>query len=615
MRSRALRIVAMLLTVMLVLVMVGCGNTGGKAVTEAGLYQAGTYVGVAQGKMGDIKVEVTFSENAIDKIEVVEFNETKGTADGAIDKIPARIIEGQTLVVDAVTGATATGDAIIQAVEDCVLQAGGDLTALKIGAEQKEKQVQTLEADIAVIGSGLSGLSTAISALENGASVIVVEKQAALGRSFATSFGNVMMAQVEENEAYHKAKSDDTLDQAIERWSKMTMQGGQEGIPYPDYERVKEIIVDSGATIAWLEQHGLEYQISFTKEQRGADIVKPVTDGNQVAGELVIERLTNSLKEQGATILTEATATELIEADGGVVGVKASSPDKNFVIHAKNVVLATGGFGGSEEYIEQLIPDILATGYQFSGTGVNTGDGMTMGAQVGAALYEDGWIIPSPGKLLPSKKLTDLNVNFNKLNSYSPLEGGVTDKLMLVNQAGQRMTNEAGPGVVIAADLIDAKEAPYYILFDSSSEEVVSLLETGLDSGDIYKANTMAELEKLSKMNHLVSTFNEYQSMAKKGVDTEFKKPAEMLQAYAAEGPYYLVKFVPDFVATMGGLKTTGDCQVVREDGTAIDGLYAVGELAHRFLYNRAHFGNASNSASLTMGRNVGKLLAEQVQQ
>lgn len=478
-----------------------------------------------------------------------------------------------------------------------------------------EKAEEVMETDIVVVGSGISGMSTALSALENGASVIVVEKQAALGRSFVTSFGNVMMAQVEENEEFHKTESDDTLEKALERWNTITNQGGNEAIAYPDYERVEEIIIESGETISWMEELGVPFEPSFTKEERGADIVKVTPEGEERGGARLVETFIAKLEERGATVLSSTEATELIEEDGEIVGIKANSKETNYEIKANSVVLATGGFGGSEDYVKELIPDIVDVGYQFTGTGVNTGDGITMAKAVGAAMYEDGWIIPWPGKLLPSKTLTDVNGEFRQLNAISQLEGGFIDELMLVGNNGNRITNESGSGVVVTADLIDSKKAPYYILFDSSSEEVVSIIESGLETADVFKAASIDELAELSEMDNLAVTFNNYQAMAEAGEDTEFNKPAEMLKSYSEEGPYYLVRFVPDFVATMGGLKTTDAYQVIREDETPIEGLYAVGETAHRFLYNRGHFGNASNSASLTMGRLVGKSLAEKAQE
>lgn len=485
------------------------------------------------------------------------------------------------------------------------------LVGCTTGVQESNTKEETLEADIVVIGSGISGMSTAISALQNGASVIVVEKQAALGRSFVTSFGNVMMAQVEENNEFHKTESDDTLDKALERWENMTNQGGKEGLQYPDYNRVKDIIVESGSTINWLEDLGIPFQPSFTKEQRGADIVKVVPVGEEKGGARLVETFIAKLEEYGATVLSGTTATDLIEENGKVVGIKASSGKTDYVIKAKSVVLATGGFGGNQDYVKEFIPNIIETGYQFTGNGTNTGDGMTMAKMVGAAIYEDGWIVPGPGKLLPSKTLTDINGEFRNLNGISQLIGGNINELMLVNNDGSRVTNEAGPGVVVAAELIDGNKGPYYFLFDSSSEEVVSILETGIETEDVLKADTIDELAKSANMNELGKTLDNYQEMVKSGLDTEFNKPTDALKEYAGEGPYYLVRFVPDFVATMGGLKTTDQYQVIRDDETPIEGLYAVGEVAHRFLYNRGHFGNASNSASLTMGRTVGEMLAK----
>ena len=91
-----------------------------------GSYTPGTYTGTAAGKNGDVKVEVTFSANAIDSVKVVEHSETAGISDGAIENIPAAIVEHQSLAVDTVSGATITSDAILKAVADAVAQAARD---------------------------------------------------------------------------------------------------------------------------------------------------------------------------------------------------------------------------------------------------------------------------------------------------------------------------------------------------------------------------------------------------------------------------------------------------------------------------------------------------------
>ena len=104
--------------------------TEAPAGTEA-LYTAGTYTASAKGNNGDVTVSVTFSDTAITAVEVTAHGETAGISDAAIEKIPAAIVEGQTLAVDAVSGATNTSNAILTAVADCVSQAGGNPDALK----------------------------------------------------------------------------------------------------------------------------------------------------------------------------------------------------------------------------------------------------------------------------------------------------------------------------------------------------------------------------------------------------------------------------------------------------------------------------------------------------
>ena len=93
------------------------------------------------------------------------------------------------------------------------------------------------------------------------------------------------------------------------------------------------------------------------------------------------------------------------------------------------------------------------------------------------------------------------------------------------------------------------------------------------------------------------------------GADEALGKKADMLAAYG-DGPFYLVKFVPSYVATMGGVKTDASCQALGENGSVIPGLFAVGEATHRFMYNRSFVRHCSNSSALTMGRLTGAALA-----
>lgn len=93
-----------------------------------------TFEGTGTGRNGDIKVEITMDGDRIASVVVTEHQETAGIADPALERIPAEIVEYQSLGIDAVSGATITSDGILEAVEDALGKAGADVEAFKNAA-------------------------------------------------------------------------------------------------------------------------------------------------------------------------------------------------------------------------------------------------------------------------------------------------------------------------------------------------------------------------------------------------------------------------------------------------------------------------------------------------
>lgn len=112
----------------LALMLAACSSS---SAASTGKYTAGTYTGTGKGNNGDVTVEVVFTADAIKSVTVKDNSETAGISDPAIEQIPGEIVDKQSLAVDTVSGATHTSDAIIEAVSDCVTQAGGDPASLK----------------------------------------------------------------------------------------------------------------------------------------------------------------------------------------------------------------------------------------------------------------------------------------------------------------------------------------------------------------------------------------------------------------------------------------------------------------------------------------------------
>lgn len=104
----------------------------------------------------------------------------------------------------------------------------------------------------------------------------------------------------------------------------------------------------------------------------------------------------------------------------------------------------------------------------------------------------------------------------------------------------------------------------------------------------------------------LEATVSRYNQMCENNVDEDYSKPATHLRAIG-EGPYYMIQMLPGACDTLGGVKTNYDQRVVREDGSAIEGLFAVGAMTNGVYYNQSYF----SGSQLTFASTTGKLAAE----
>ena len=170
---------ALLLAMIMVL-----GSVSAMAMT------AGTYEAAAKGFHGDIKIAVTVDAEKITAIEVLEQSETEGIGTIALEKLPAAVVEAQTIAVDAIGGATISSEAFKAALTDALTQAGADMDKFTAAAAAAELVEETLETDIVVIGGGAAGLTAGVKALQGGAKVILLEKTAMTGGASATAGGS-----------------------------------------------------------------------------------------------------------------------------------------------------------------------------------------------------------------------------------------------------------------------------------------------------------------------------------------------------------------------------------------------------------------------------------------
>ena len=599
------RTLSLLLAFVMVLGLAACGGNTAQETTaaataaseEAGIYTPGTYTGTAAGKNGDVKVEVTFSANAIDSVKVVEHSETAGISDGAIENIPTAIVENQSLAVDTVSGATVTSDAILNAVADAVAQAGGDVEALKnVAAPAGEKEAKELSADVIVVGGGGAGMAAATRLAQLGKSVILVEKSGFLGGAISVSGGNqvVMGSQLQIDNGV----ADDSVESMVADFE-------ANGANKNNKEILTLFAENVGATTDWLVA---SCGITF---EEGLHQLGEYSHNRELAytggGAGFAEAMRKAVEEAGVQVLLNTKAESLIADNGTVTGVKAASSDADYTLTAGDVVLATGGYGANKDMLTDEMKSAL-----YYGPASSTGEGIQMAQAVGAQTANMEY-----GKRYPN------GIEVSEGMAKSTIAGNIvgwTMSAILVNKDGNRVVNEKASNRTILEEELKQEGGELYLLLDAETFEAwkAKLAPAGISDADIEKyleangtttpvfahGETLEEAAAAAGINadNLKATVEKYNGFVAKGSDDDFGRAATYLTKTIGEGPYYIVEQKPRFATTMGGLVINTSMQVLNESGEPISGLYAAGENCGQVMGDDSPSG-ANNAWALTSGK------------
>ncbi len=546
---------------------------------------AGTYEAEANGIGGAVKVAVTVSETAIESVEVVSHSETAGISDPAIEKIPAAIVEGQTLAVDVVAGASVTSGAILSAVEQALTEAGADVEALKVKAETEAVAGETVEmtADVVVIGAGGAGVAAAVEACDAGAKVVLLEKMPAIGGTTATSQGLV---------GGYESKFTKEMD--VHYTFEEMYQNLMSNASYRLDPKLTGITIEkSGETIDWMaDRLGMNfYQVTVG--------YGPLTMMHWIenAGAGMKTAMEATLEGSDVELMLETRATELLmNEDGSVKGVKAERGADTVIVYADSVVITTGGYANNPELTERLDPEKAGTyGIGFVGS---TGDGIIMASNVGAALTHTGdmMCVLKDYEIMSEHNGTSATANVSSFISRN--------NTVLLAANGKRFVNEKDIGYMtqkLNSPVFDQmhKDGLGYVwaISDKASLEAKGV-KRGLDM-EFITADTFEELAAKMGLDEtaVVETLTNYNSYCETGHDPEFGR----LLLAKLEAPYCAVKVVPCEIITYGGIARNENAEVIRADGTVIEGLYTAGEASA----NSAYMGFTISNA-FTWGRIAG---------
>ncbi len=578
---------SLLLAMMMALSM--CGFASAEA------YTPGTYEASVNGMNGPVVVTMEFSENAILSVNAVGEKETKGLGDVAIEKLAQLVLEQQSIDVDVVSGATVSSQAMLQAADSCIKQAKGIV---------EENTVETeVTADVIVVGAGASGLAAASSAVESGASVIVLEANSFLGGAAGTSMGNILyldqdaFAQMDRNDASLEKYADYTAEQFPEPWKtdyiKLMEQieeyknnGMEKGL----FVSIERVMVDHYVKGMGTDIEGTEVTLDYDMIRAGAEAGQSIVDwlegyglttsplmeyvytpGGRGMG--LIELLAKAA--EGAEIRLSTRATDLIVENGKVVGVIAVDGNGNEItFHANGgVVLATGSFSSNGEMIAkyQKIGTGLTANMPSNNPAGNRGDGIVMAEKLGAQLRDMGFMqsylkgyqnLATSGEAGNVFKSAQLVVNANGVRFADD-----SNQSKIVSRFG----NDQPDGILIAVG--DAK------MIDALNGITEGLAEDLINRGMAFKADTLEEAAQLAGLDTAVlkgtvDTFNGYVDA---GADADFGRAK--FNGKVENGPYYIAKLQLAAHLTFGGLVIDAQSQVLDVNGAAIPGLYAAGDV------------------------------------
>lgn len=614
----------------------GASLSGSQPMTVQQSMTPGTYYGEAYGKWaaGTIegerfgspavieptKVSVTVDETSILSVEVLSTSDTPGFTDPCIERIPAAIVENQSVAVDVVTGATLTSQAILSGVTQALTEAGADLAGFS-AAPAVSTAAETYEADVVIVGAGAAGTMAALTAVEQGLNVVVLEKTGKVGGTSVCSTGFAAVGSDLQKEAGNTRNIDETFTYLMNYclWR-------------ADASVVYNVLQNSADTVNTIQGYWAQ-----TDNPGVTKVSAPRWAHDTGKGTAKFDVLyDNFLEPAGVNVMLETTAHTLLMDGEAVTGVVATRQDgAEVTVNAQAVLVCTGGFGGNKEMLEEYFGH---SHFYLNGLSSNVGDGLNMCLEAGAILSDE--VEPHLAEFCSSEKL-DFYAGYMKFINQAGF--------LALDPSGERFVNEEFfVTEALAKGASALRRAGYaYIIFTEqdlnnmvekglwgilSEETIASLnyrarivvpsyytlrdeLDAALAAGEAWTADTLEGLGEAIGLD--AATYNasieDYLTVLETKEDPLFGKRTDMMPSLS-EGPYYAVRVVSAIDGTYNGIRVNKHMQAIGQDYQPISGLYVAGQDSGGFFSYPYYEGEGwTQGYAWTSGRIAGKAIAGQV--
>lgn len=516
-----------------------------------------------------------------------------------------------------------------------------------VAAQGNAQRRWDLTADFVTIGAGVSGLAAAVSALEHGASVIMVEENFDIGGHGMVSGGNVHLGGGTSRQRKHGIQ--DSADQVFQDWVRYDHRESR----YSDRDLVRAFADENAATFEFLVANGVEFNdessgpgAASTVPRQGTVKQWPVRSEIMTAepsrrGSGLVRALEKSARAKGAKILLRHKMTSIARespTSGRVLGIIGTNEGRTVRIRAtKGVLIASGGHTSNVNFRRMFDPRHTEE-YQVAGEPYarQTGDGEIAAMAIGAALWGTANQTMEAGIYMSKTAHIGCRWGYNSLHwpADSPIfdrvrASGLTgvdwQNVILVNQAGRRFWNELATGY----DFFNAAMGhsgnstklngggPIWAIFDRDALERQRWdpRPPHVDPEYFFSGDTIAELARNISNPYqtrpmpgavLQETVTRYNSFVDLGTDADFNKPTPRYKIQTP--PFYAAWSTPILHDSLTGLRTNAKAQVMDIQGRLIPGLYCAGEsqggFAQHGLGRALVFGRiAGREAALSGGR------------
>ena len=488
---------------------------------------------------------------------------------------------------------------------------------------------ETYDADIAIAGGGLSGLSAALTAAESGLKAIVLEKLHFLGGAGLFPEGSLGIGTRFQKKNGIKTTTADVFSKAMDfhHWR-------------CNASVIRTLLNESGRTIDWLVDHGVEI--------KGIRTMFPPEKSLRVwhlfkgSGARVVKIMSEHIKAKGGMIRINTPVKELLTNDeGGVTGAVAEKDaGKTLAVHAKAVIIATGGFVSNRQMLKRYVPDVSAPGMaklMYRGPAVDgrTGDGINLALNANAALAGMQAIAGNSPYLDHEPAIRQ----FRGPDHLQQTRCALSQPFLWINKHGDRFYNESlGSVFSDVTNAMTSNGGLMWSIFDDNmrkymiengpltpfnaivvpGQKMTALdkgIEKGIESGFAFKADTLAALaDKIGvRSEQLHQTVEKVNRYAEQGYDPDFSRtPEHLIQFDMDSGPYYALKGLRAFFLTLGGVNINVHMQALDVNEQIIPGLYVTGQDMgglYDTTYDLLAEGSASSFA-LSSGRIAAKHIA-----